>query len=66
MFNLIVSGNVNNDRNGSIWSGRVLQYTDEAIVTTYQPNGDLDFDAILSLPTLLCLTSAPMGPNSVI
>ena len=53
MFNLIVSGNVENDRKGSIWSGRVLQNTNEAIMTKYQPNGALDIDAVLSLPTLL-------------
>jgi hypothetical protein len=53
MFNLIVSGRVNDDRKGSITAGRVLQYTDDAIETKFQPDGVLDIEAVLSLPTIV-------------
>jgi|GEM_PF-6421270 len=53
MFNLIVSGSVNDDRKGSIMAGRVLQYTDNAVKTKFQPEGVLDIEAVLSLPTIV-------------
>ncbi|GAA6179430.1 hypothetical protein NBRC116594_08680 [Shimia sp. NS0008-38b] len=53
MFNLIVSGRVDHDRKGSIDAGRVLQYTDGAIQAKFQPDGVLDIDAVLSLPTIV-------------
>lgn len=53
MFNLIVSGRVNDDRKGSIMVGRVLQYTDDAVEAKFQPDGVLDIEAVISLPTIV-------------
>jgi hypothetical protein len=53
MFNLIVSGRVNDDRKGAIMAERVLQFTDDAVRTKFQPKGVLDIEAVLSLPTIV-------------
>lgn len=53
MFNLIVSGRVDNDRKGAISSERVLQFTDEEIRERFMPSGKMDIDAVIKLPTLL-------------
>jgi len=53
IFNLIVSGSVDNDRKGSILASRVLQYTDDELVALYKPSDVLDIEAVKALPTLL-------------
>lgn len=53
MFNLIVSGRVEHDRKGSIIAARVLQYTEEYIITRFKPDRVLDINAVMTLPTLL-------------
>lgn len=53
MFNLIVSGQLKNDRRGFIAAERVIQYTADEVEEKFSRNGELDFDAIMELPTLL-------------
>ena len=53
MFNLIVSGRVDHDRNGSILASRVFQYTDDHVVARFKPNGTLNINTVKALPTLL-------------
>lgn len=53
MFNLIVSGSVDNDRKGSILASRVLQYTDDGLKARYAPDDVLDIEAVKAFPTLL-------------
>lgn len=53
MFNLIVSGQLKNERQGIISKGRVLEYTSDYLIERYMPGGLLDSAAILTLPTIL-------------
>lgn len=53
MFNLIVSGRVDHDRTGSIMASRVLGFTDDQIKARFKPDGKLDIEAVLSLPTIV-------------
>jgi len=53
MFNLIVSGGIENDRRGSILAERVLEFTGGSLLQKFMPDGTLDISAILELPTIL-------------
>ena len=53
MFNLIVSGQLKNERQGIINKGRVLEFTSDYLLEQYMPGGILDSDALLTLPTIL-------------
>src|SRR6266446_4083185 len=52
MFNLIVSGGLENERNGSISVSRVFEYTSDEMESRFKPNGRLDIPAVISLPTI--------------
>lgn len=52
MFNLIVSGGLENDRRGSIMSERVFEHTPDELEARFKPGGKLDISALMSLPTL--------------
>lgn len=52
MFNLIVSGGGWSENRDSFMLGRTFEYTSEELVARFKPNGILDFEAILRLPTL--------------
>jgi hypothetical protein len=52
MFNLIVSGGLENNRRGSIMAGRVFEYTPDELEEQFKPNGVLDISGVMALPTL--------------
>lgn len=52
MFNLIVSGNLENGRRGLMSVGRVFEHTDEEIEARFAPRGDLDVPGVQRLPTI--------------
>ncbi|GHH02116.1 hypothetical protein [Pseudodonghicola xiamenensis] len=53
MFNLIVSGGLENERRGSIMASRVFDYTSEEMEEKFKPGGVLDIPGVMSLPTIL-------------
>lgn len=53
MFNLIVSGRVEDDRRGFIYAERVFGFTADEIRTQFEPDGQIDFRSVKALPTLL-------------
>jgi hypothetical protein len=53
VFNLIVTGGLENDRRGTITSDRVFEYTPDHIAERLQPGGQLDATAVLAFPTIL-------------
>ena len=53
MFNLIVSGRVEDDRRGLISVGRVFQYTEDEILEKLTKDGKIDFHSVMKFPTLL-------------
>ncbi|MEX3314627.1 hypothetical protein [Sulfitobacter sp. PS-8MA] len=52
MFNLIVSGGLENERRGSIMAGRVFEYTSGELEERFKPGGTLDVSGVMALPTL--------------
>jgi hypothetical protein len=52
VFNLIVSGGGWKPHRDSFGSGRVLEYTDNAIAQRFMPKKILDINAVAKLPTL--------------
>ena len=52
MFNLIVSGGVENDRQGSILASRMFQYTDDEIKAKFMLGSSIDTAALIRLPTI--------------
>ena len=52
MFNLIVSGGLGSDRQGSILADRVLEYTSDSTEATFKPKGQLNESAVCALPTI--------------
>lgn len=52
MFNLIVSGSLDDGRRGSMFAGRVLEFTEPEIIARLMPNRALDIPVIQRLPTI--------------
>lgn len=52
MFNLIVSSDLQYGRRGSMLATRVLEYTSDELQNRFNPNGQLDVESALKLPTL--------------
>lgn len=52
MFNLIVSGGLENERRGSIVAGRVFEFTSDELEARFKPSGTLDVSGVTALPTL--------------
>lgn len=52
MFNMIVKYSAWADGRDSIPSSRTFEYTDDDLVARFKPGGQLDFPALLELPTL--------------
>jgi hypothetical protein len=52
MFNLIVSGDLNDERRGSIPANRVFEHTDPLIAAKLMPDGCLDIAMVKSFPTI--------------
>ena len=53
MFNLIVKGTPWRDGHDRIDAGRVFEYTEEALKERFQPDGILDFESLMAVPTIL-------------
>lgn len=53
MYNLIVTGGIENDRRASIMASRTFEYTDDELKAMLKPGGSLDGAALTRLPTLL-------------
>lgn len=53
MFNLIVSGRVDNDRRGFIMAERVFSYTTDEVKGQFVNGTKIDFHSLLKFPTLL-------------
>lgn len=52
MFNLIVSGGLENERHGSIVAGRVFEFTQDEHEKFFKPDGMLNTAGVMALPTL--------------
>lgn len=52
MFNLLVSGSGWADTRDTIRAERALEYTEQHLKQTFEPGGQLDFQALIALPTL--------------
>lgn len=52
MFNLLVRNQGWGDGRGSMPTGRILEYTDNALVEKFKPDDQLDIDALIALPCL--------------
>jgi len=52
MFNLIVSSDLQNERQGSMSANRVFEYTEAYITNKFKPAGRLEIEAVCSLPTI--------------
>ncbi|AZL60665.1 hypothetical protein EI545_18665 [Tabrizicola piscis] len=53
MFNLIVSGRVNDDRRGFIFAERVFGYTSKDLESQFTKGDLIDFDSLMRFPALL-------------
>jgi hypothetical protein len=53
MFNLIVKGTPWREGHDRIDAGRVFEYTEDALKLRFMPEGELDFDALMAIPTIL-------------
>lgn len=53
MFNLIVSGGLEDGRRGSIMAGRVFEYTEKDLEGRFKPDDRLDVPGLMAMPTLL-------------
>jgi len=52
MFNVIVSGSLDNDRRGSILAERVFEYTDDHLLGKFFPDRMINRRLVMELPTL--------------
>jgi hypothetical protein len=52
MFSLIVKGNGWADGRDTILANRVFEHTDQVLADRFRPGGQLDFPALMALPTL--------------
>jgi len=53
MFNVIVSGGLQNDRQGTIGADRVFEHTSDELTARFKPGGRLDTVGVCNLPTIL-------------
>jgi hypothetical protein len=58
MFNLIVKHNGWNDNRDTISASRVFEHTDDHLVAKFKPQGQIDFTALMALPTLFVQESS--------
>lgn len=63
MFNLIVSGKGWSESRDTFPLERMFEYTSDKLVTCFNPNGVLDFEAIRGLPTLFMEESSGTEPQ---
>jgi hypothetical protein len=61
VFNLLVRYEPWGDGRDSMPIGRILEYTDSALVERFKPNGQLDIDALITLP---CLFAEETGSSA--
>lgn len=52
MYNLLMSGSGWPDRRATLLASRAFEYTDQSLIDRYQPEGSINFDALIGLPTL--------------
>jgi hypothetical protein len=52
LFNLIVKGRGWANNRDSFLSSRIFEYTSDSLVERFKPNGQLDFNSLMNLPTL--------------
>ena len=57
MFNLLVKFNAWAQSVDSIYGGRILEFTDDALIARFKPDGQLDLPALIALPTLFAQES---------
>lgn len=58
MFNLLVKFNAWVQSVDTMYGGRVFEYTDERLVERFKPSGQLDYQALTTLPTLFVQETA--------
>jgi hypothetical protein len=63
LFNLIVKGSGWANNRDTFTVGRTFEYTSDALVERFKPNGQLDFDALKNLPTLFMEESWGTDPK---
>lgn len=64
MFNLIVKYSAWADGRDSLPTGRIFEYTDDNLVARFKPGGELDFSALLTLPTLFVQETSGQGDQT--
>lgn len=64
MFNLIVKYSAWADGRDSVPTGRIFEYTDDNLVAQFKPGGELDFPALLALPTLFVQETSGQGEQT--
>lgn len=64
MFNLLVSGSGWADARDTMTEGRALEYTELNLMEIFKPGGQLDFPALISLPTLFLEESSGRGDQA--
>lgn len=66
MFNLLVKYSAWADSRDSIPTGRILEFTDPALVEVFRPSGRIDYDALIRLPAVFMQESADNPTDQVV
>jgi hypothetical protein len=61
MFNLLVKFNAWAQPVDSMYGGRILEYTDDALIARFKPGDQLDLPSLIALPTLFAQESYGNG-----
>lgn len=66
MFNLLVKYSGWADSRDSIPIGRILEYTDQALVDRFRPSGLIDYDALMRIPAVFMQESGGSRADQVV
>jgi len=66
MFNLLVKYSGWAESRDSIPIGRILEYTDQALVDRFRPNGLIDYDALMRIPAVFMQESGGSRADQVV
>src|SRR5687767_3316613 len=66
MFNLLVKYSGWAESRDSIPIGRILEYTDQALVDRFRPSGRIDYDALSRLPAVFMQENADNRTDQIV
>lgn len=66
MFNLLVKYSGWAESRDNIPSGRILEYTDQALIDHFRPSGQIDFEALTRLPAVFMQESGGDRADQVV